>query len=306
MNMNLYTTSIFEQHWWLDIVAPNSWKEIIIKNQKEEIIARMPYVMDGSRVSMPEKTQTLGIWISPDIRGDYEKIKDIIYRIADELSNCKTVFHNLSPSFSYVLPFRWKGYSIETAFTYRISDLTDLDSIYKKLGKSTKKNIKYAQNRVKIVSNKEFEHMWDLLLKTYRLQGRDYKVSRELSERLFYESIENGHGIYLEAVDENNHVHSCGFFVFDENVFYYLTGARNPEFSKSQSQILLIWEAIQIASKNSLIFDFEGSMVEGIEKFFRQFGGECVPYYIIKKQSIISTIISDLKPYLKRIMGYKV
>lgn len=306
MDMALYTNSIFEQPWWLDIVAPGSWKEIIIKDERECIIARMPYVINGNRVFMPEKTQTLGIWISSDIKDDYEKIKEIVYSITDNLSNYKTISHNLSPSFSYVLPFHWKGYSIETAFTYRILDLSNLDAIYKKFGKSTKKNIKYAQNRVKIISNKNFEHMWDLLQKTYKIQGRDYKVPREISEKLFYESIGNGHGIYLEAIDELGNIHSCGFFVYDENVFYYLTGARDPEFSKSQSQILLIWKAIQIASQKSKIFDFEGSMVEDIEKFFRKFGGECISYYIIKKQSMFSMIIDDMKPYLKKLIGYKI
>lgn len=113
-------------------------------------------------------------------------------------------------------------------------------------------------------------------------------------------------GVYLEAYDENDNIHSCAFFVYDEKVFYYLAGARNPEYSKSHSQELIFWRAIQYASEHSKIFDFEGSMVEGIEWMFQQFGGECTPYYVIKKESLLNQLISDIKPRLKKILGYKI
>lgn len=38
-----YVNSVFEQPWWLDTVAPNSWKEILIE-EAGEVIARWPLV----------------------------------------------------------------------------------------------------------------------------------------------------------------------------------------------------------------------------------------------------------------------
>src|SRR5262245_26720571 len=48
---------------------------------------------------------------------------------------------------------------------------------------------------------------------------------------------------------------------------------------------LLIWEAIQFSAKVTKRFDFEGSMVESIERFFRAFGARQVPYFSVKKVS---------------------
>jgi hypothetical protein len=46
---------------------------------------------------------------------------------------------------------------------------------------------------------------------------------------------------------------------------------------------LLMWEAIQRSSRSSKEFNFEGSMLEEVERFFRGFGAKQVPYFIIKK-----------------------
>jgi len=40
-----------------------------------------------------------------------------------------------------------------------------------------------------------------------------------------------------------------------------------------------MWHAIQFASTVSTIFDFEGSMIEPVERFFRGFGAVQTPYF---------------------------
>jgi hypothetical protein len=45
-----------------------------------------------------------------------------------------------------------------------------------------------------------------------------------------------------------------------------------------------MWSAIKVAkSKGVKTFDFEGSMIPGVEKFFRGFGGELTTYFAIQK-----------------------
>ena len=47
---------------------------------------------------------------------------------------------------------------------------------------------------------------------------------------------------------------------------------------------LLVRESITAAKElGCSTFDFEGSMLEGVEKFFRSFGPELVPYYTVNK-----------------------
>jgi len=68
---------------------------------------------------------------------------------------------------------------------------------------------------------------------------------------------------------------------------------------------LLIHESIKFASTVSRAFDFEGSMIEGIETFFRRFGCEPAVYYEISKKSFLGEVKDLLKPRIKRLIGYK-
>jgi hypothetical protein len=64
----------------------------------------------------------------------------------------------------------------------------------------------------------------------------------------------------------------------DASYAYYLLGGADPRLRSSGLQRLLFWEAIKLASGKNLKCDFEGSMIEPIERVFRTFGAAQVPY----------------------------
>lgn len=306
MNTTPYANSLFEQPWWLDIVAPGQWSEVLVKGKDDAVIARMPYVMYGNSVITPELTQTLGIWMAPEAQSDYGTQKKIIQEIFEKLDDKHSVVQTLAPCNQYVLPFRWLGYRMEPRFTYRLSDLSDCNALYQNFNKTAKKNIKYAKNKVEVYTETNVETLIMMLDRTFSAQKRKNPMSRDLIQRIVQNCEENHCGKYFEARDPAGNIHSCAYFVFDEKVCYYLLGASDSEFRSSGSQSLLLWEGIQFASTHSEVFDFEGSMVEGIENFFRQFGGICTPYYIVSRRPLIGELIEIIKPRLKRLLGYKI
>lgn len=305
-NVTPYANSLFEQPWWLDIVAPGQWHEVFVRDKQDNVVARMTYVSDGKRIFMPEMTQNLGIWMDESIKGNYGKQKEIINELMSQVPKHKSVDQCLSPNNDYILPFRWLGFSYAPLFSYRLTDLSDLDAIYCNLNKTAKKNIKYARNKVKIYDELHFDHLWSLLNKTYEVQNRKNPSNREIIHKIVMTCEENGHGKYFEARDEEGHIHSCAYFVYDEEVCYYLIGASDAAFRGSGAQSLILWEGIQFAARNSKVFDFEGSNVEGIENFFRQFGGVCTPLYTIQKTSFLDEVWLAAKPRIKRMIGYKI
>lgn len=306
MNTTPYANSLFEQPWWLDIVAPGEWREVVVKNEAGETIARMPYVLKGGAVRMPPLTQTLGIWMAPEIRNDYGKQKTAINEIFAKLPSCRAIEQSLSPTNGYVLPFRWLDCRLEPNFTYRLTDLSDCAGIYQRFNKTAKKNIKAAKNKTAIYSEARPDTLLDLLDKTFEAQNRKNPLPKELIRKIMEVCGATEHGIYLEARDSEQNVHSCAYFVYDEDACYYLLGASNSRFRSSGAQSLVLWEGIQFAAEHSRVFDFEGSMVEGIENFFRQFGGVCTPYYTISRRNFLGEILLATKPRVKRLLGYKI
>ncbi len=306
MNRTDYANNIFEQPWWLDIVAPGCWKEIIVKDDNDNVIARQALVFKGNRLYMPKLTQTLGIWLSEKAQIDYGSRKKAIQGIISQTKDFSSAAICLSPENDYILPYRWAGYELEPRFTYRLSDLSDTEALYSGFNKTARKNIKYASNKVNISYDLNKDELWDTLNKTFQGQSRKNPMDKELVFRIVEECEKNGNGKYICAKDPEGNVHSCAYFVYDDKVCYYLLGATDPEFRSSGAQSLILWEGIKFASGVSRVFDFEGSMIEGIENFFRQFGGNCCVYYEVRKQSLINEVLRIIKPKIKRMIGYKI
>lgn len=306
MKTTEYANSLFEQPWWLDIVAPGHWSEVIVRDDKENVIGRMAFVFNGHKLYIPQLTQNIGIWISPEFENDYGKKKKIINDIFAQLKKYKKADIALSPKNDYVLPFRWMGFTITPSFTYRLENIENLDELYNSFNKLAKKNIKSAKNKVIISNEVKVDHLLTMLDKTFAVQKRKNPMDKDLIKRIVDYCEAEGHGYYSEAVDKDGNIHSCAYFVYDEKTCYYLLGATDSQFRSSGAQSLIIWDGIQFASTHSKVFDFEGSMVEGIENFFRQFGGKCVPYYVVRKGSFLDDIKESLKPRIKKLIGYKI
>jgi hypothetical protein len=59
-----------------------------------------------------------------------------------------------------------------------------------------------------------------------------------------------------------------------------------------------MYNSIEYAKQIKMpVFDFEGSMLPEVEKYFRDFGGVLTPYYTINKANrIIEIILKFIKP----------
>lgn len=300
--------NIFESSWWLDIVSPNHWKEITIE-ESGKVIARLPYCFKNNKVIMPDFTQVCGIWIDNGSETNIQKqilmTENILEKVLEELDKYNSVQLRLDASFRYFLPFYWKGYTVVPKITYRIYDLDNLRAVYERFSKNVKRDIKYAERKVIIDSTTSSENMISLLKKTFSEQGRKLPCSESLIKKIILECEQRKCGKMFTAVDKEGNIHAAAYVVYDKNICYYLFAGRDSKFKKSNAQTLIIWKCIEFASNVSNSFDFEGSMIRGIENYFRRFGGTPTVYYAIEKLSISEKICSIVKSSVKKFLGYK-
>lgn len=294
MNRHYPYGSVFETDWWWDAMCDGPWQAAEVYD-KGKLIARLPFVyrriITDRCIIMPKLTQNAGPWFDlPDdqiLYGRNRHEKEVVPQLLAQLPKHDFLWIQISPEQPYILPYLWQGYEARPRFTYRFEDLSDLEKIYANMYNVTKRNIKTAQKRVEIREDFDYERLWLLIEKTYAAQGSRPPLSQKLFFRLIDACKKNDAGVFLAAIDEQENYHSGGYFVYDQNTCYYLLGGKDPQYNASCAQSLVIWEGIRFAQKRSRVFDFEGSMVEGIEQFFRQFGGRCTPYYAIHKMSLI-------------------
>ncbi len=98
------------------------------------------------------------------------------------------------------------------------------------------------------------------------------------------------------AYNKDNELIACNFCMIDSNKATYLFGGFSSEHKQEGAVALVMWESIkQAKAKGIKIFDFEGSMIPQIEKFFRGFGGNLTPFYRVNKANILVEILLKIK-----------
>ncbi len=285
------TNCIFEQPWWLDVVAPGEWGEVVVQNA-DRVSARLPYVQKKrfgkTFILMPPLTQTLGPWFEP-ITGKYSNIaskrKEFINKLLDQLPPYDFLRMELHYSLDNWLPFYWRGFTQTTYYTYVIEDLSDPEKIWNGFDSTVRNRIRKAQKLIRVHNDPDIEKFIHINKLTFERQGMSLPYEEEFIRRLDSACSRNGARRIFFAEDENGNTHSAIYIIWDKNSAYYLMGGIDPKNAASYANPLLFWEAIQFCSTVTNKFDFEGSMVEPIEKFMRGFGAVQKPYFEVMDTS---------------------
>lgn len=303
------SNSIFSQPWWLDAVAPGQWDEVVV-NDSEQVVARMPFVIRKrlglTFLTMPHLTQSLGPSFL-EREAKYAKRlareKDLMTRLIEKLPKHDWFNQRFHCSVTNWLPFHWRGFEQTTRYTYRLGNLSDLDGIWSGFLTNIRTDIRKAEKRVAVRTDLGVEKFLDVNEMTFKRQGRELPYSRDLVKRIDEACGNRDCRKIFFAEDSKGRVHASVYIVWDERAAYYLMGGSDPELRNSGATSLAIWSAIRFAVNVTNTFDFEGSIVERIERFFRAFGGQQVPYFHVTKQSRRMRALMSAKSFVEAVLG---
>jgi hypothetical protein len=281
--------SIFEQPWWLDAVAPGRWTAAEVR-RGDKVVARLPYMerkrLGLTTIGQPPFTQTLGPWLAPR-EGKYarqlETEKRLLGELIEQLPEVDFFRQSMAPALTNWLPFHWAGFDATVRYTYRIEDLSDIDRVKSEFQDHVRRGIRKAEGTVEVDHDYPLEDLLQLNEQTYARQGVRSPDDPDLVRRLDAACAQRGARRIFGAVDKDGRTHAALYVVWDDCTFYALINGRDPELQAHGANTLLYWEAIQLAAQVSKIFDFEGSMLEPIEHYFRGFGGRQTPYFSISR-----------------------
>jgi lipid II:glycine glycyltransferase (peptidoglycan interpeptide bridge formation enzyme) len=181
------------------------------------------------------------------------------------------------------LPFYWAGFAATVRYTYRFDDLSDPDALWAGLVDKTRNAIRKAEKQTEVRDDLPFDEFLGLYAGTYARQGLPPANAAPVLRRLDAAASARGARRLLSAVDADGRTRAAIYIVFDERAAYYLLSGTHLDFPRSGETNLLLWEAIKAARETSAAFDFEGSMIESIERSFRSFGARQVPYLSVSK-----------------------
>lgn len=289
------------------VCGERNW-DVLLVEKGGIIVAAMPYCFikkkDGINITQPPLTQKNGIWIryplNQKLTSKISFERNVIKEIIRELEKLDLVSYNQNFDYKFTnwLPFYWEGYKQYTRYTYLIEDLSDLESLFSSIDSNTRKQIRKAEKIVNVKEGLSLEEFYEINNLTFKRQKMQIPYTFEFLKKIDRACIERNCRVILYAEDYEGRTHAAIYIVWDEKSAYYLMGGADPELRNSQASTLLMWEAIKFSRSVTTKFDFEGSMIESIEKFFSSFGAVQKPYFNISKDfnqtNIIEVIAKDI------------
>ncbi len=286
------TIPLFSQAWWLDAVAGDAW-DVVLATKKDQVIGALPYIARkkwGFRLlTQPKLTQTLGPWVRPTQKSYPKRLayeKDVLGELVDKLPKYDYFAQNWHCDLQNWLPFYWRGFEQTTRYTYRLAMKANKNELWKELQQNIRGDIRKAKDRIGVqVREGTLDEFLPLNRMVFERQNQSAPYTSDFVARLDAAASARDARDCLVAEDAEGRLHAGAYIVRSGNTAYYLMGGGDPELRNSGATSLVLWEAVCRQPDAVEVFDFEGSMIEPIERFFRAFGAVQTPYFNVSRSN---------------------
>ncbi|MCI0611964.1 GNAT family N-acetyltransferase, partial [bacterium] len=187
-------------------------------------------------------------------------------------------------------PFIWKKFKVIASYTYLLDLGMSIEDMWNRMSSERRNDITKAEkDGLQIKNVLDYELIKSLVLKTFSKQKLG--MSEFYLDKVLFSFAKNSNSFAYATFDGDQPI-SGSFCIHDHHTAYYMLGGYDDRSKHHGAGALALWESIKHAKKLGLkYFDFEGSMIPQIEKFFRGFGGRLTPYYRISKARLPIEIV---------------
>jgi hypothetical protein len=284
---------------WLDFVCGrNNW-EVLIYADNTRVKGVFTYAINGSRIFTPVLATYMGPYlieknITPK---EFATVQMKFQSFILENIQFDYFEQRWHPNFYNHIAFFQQGFKQQTRYTFVLKGLDNLQAIWSNFKTSLRSDIQRASKQLFVTNELDSHEFFALLDVTFQNNKVKNPYSLALIEKLLaFISLHQCGKLYV-AKNNSGTVTNVVLVLWDSESAYYLLSASEPNCKKSNGNSLLLWNAIQDVSNYTNRFDFEGSMLLGIENYVRAFGGELVPFHHIYKSnnSLLRRILNRLK-----------
>lgn len=179
--------------------------------------------------------------------------------------------------------FIWNKYKVVPNYTYRIDLAQSLEEIRahfdpknrNAINKALKEGVETALNQI------PKEEVFRFFKENLGATGAN--IYEEILRKILL-GFAGDTNAFCYSAHRNGKLLGMVFCIYDRHACYYLLGAVDKQAGVQGVNNLLVQKSIEQAKAlQCAIFDFEGSMLKGVEKFFRSFGPTLFPYFTVNK-----------------------
>ncbi len=255
---------IYAYSWYLDAMCDN-WYALVMGDY--EAVMPVPFRRKWgiSYVYQPLMVQQLGVFSREPVETD-AYFKKLFYR-------------HIHVDYTFHSPNTLKTAKEKTNLILPIQ--APMDDLISQFSKNRRRDLKKAKNEHLILS--EFD-TWATISKLISEKLTDGNLpSLDRINKLINASKTYG-SIGVVSVSQEENIIYCLLYGLDGDRLYYLLPIELDPVSKTVGTAsMAITELIRTHKESVEVFDFEGSSIPGVRRFYESFNGIPEPYYHVRK-----------------------
>jgi lipid II:glycine glycyltransferase (peptidoglycan interpeptide bridge formation enzyme) len=282
---------VFSQPWWLDAVC-KSW-DVVISKKGDHIAGAWPYPVEKkigvAMIRTPKLTPYLGplVFFPHDLKesniDSYEH--DTVADLIKQLPTVPVWYLSIQPGLKQAGIFKAQKLTSQVQQTFLLELKEDEETLLENMKDAVRRNIRIAESEVTVTNSPDnLKDLYKFQKATLAKKGKSLAFSYKDMKVVMDAALANKSTALLVARTADKKIQAIVWSIWDDNTCYYFMGGQNPDTNSYRAMSLLLWTTMKMAKqRGNKIYDLEGSMDEGVERFFRNFGGDRALYIILMK-----------------------
>lgn len=282
--------SVFNQTEWLRIYN-NQLKVLGLYNQNNELIGAFN-LHTGQKLFLtfamvpPFSPSNALFFINPALSQNgkitFEKaVHEAIQKFLND-SKFLLVLNAFPTSVKDMQVYFWNNFKVIPNYTYQIDLNTSEQTLFEGLSSEKRKSIRKAiKDEISVKMCDDNQIVFNLISKTF--ERKEKAVNEALIRKILFE-FARPHNSFAFVAYQNTQPIACTFVIYYGTTSYYLFGGYDDQLKHHGAGPSCMWQSMLHAKSIGIkTFDFEGSMLQEVERYFREFGGQLIPYFTIQK-----------------------
>lgn len=294
---------VFGSKAWLSVYG-ESLTMIGIYKDERQIVGGFYYLKTKKFgfdfIKLPPYTPHCGLFFNSESKNKSSGnsfSKEVMQDVCNHFSSLKSALTILAFPSNIVdmQAFIWDKYKVVPNYTYKINLEHSIEDIRSHFDPKNRNAINKAikEGVETSVNNLTQPEVFNFFKENLSATGAN--IYEETLKKIMLQFANETNSFHFTAT-KNGELLGMVFCMYDKNVCYYILGGLNKKSGIQGINNLLVQQSIEKAKTlNCKIFDFEGSMLKGVEKFFRSFGPELFPYFTVNKAVLPLEILLKFK-----------
>jgi len=273
---------VYAHFWYLETVTQGSW-QALVEVQGEAYVSLFPLpvkrFLGHRQLYQPFFTQQLGLFLTT--KSQHRRAAEYLELVAKHFKSGQ-----LQISQTSVVPMEVpRIWDWRTRPNYELPLDQPYAQLHQNYSLNLRRNLKKAQAaQLEVTLAQDITPLLHLFKQGKGQELRELRNEHyQLLARLYAQARLAGVG-HVWEVRQNSELLAAAFLLEEPTRTVFLFGASSEAGKKQNAMALLLDQAIRRHAGTPRIFDFEGSEVPGVAKFYGSFGAKPVPYVSLNRK----------------------